>query len=103
VTGHLENPENSGKSNHTDEDERLEILLVSRDHEADVERKNGCKIYPIDDGFPKFLLVRTTGEPCDKLNREPNDADYFDTKENLLVEVWHPPEKRLVRKSHGKS
>lgn len=98
MTRHLENPENSGKSDHTDEDEGLEILLVSGYHETDVERKDGCQIYPVNDRFPEFLFVRTTGKPSDELDRKPNDADNFDTEENLLVEMRHYPEKCSVNR-----
>ena len=62
MSRHLKNPEDSGKSNHTDEDQGLEVLLVSRYHQTDVEGENSSEVYPVDDGFPELFLVGTTGE-----------------------------------------
>ena len=92
MSGHLEDPEDSGKPDHTDEDERLKVLLVSGYHKTDVERQDSCQVDPVDDGFPEFLLVWTTSKPRDQLHCKPDDADNFDTEENLLVEMWHCPE-----------
>ena len=48
MTRHLENSEDPGKSDHTDKDEGLEILILGN-HEADIEGQDGTQVDPIND------------------------------------------------------
>ena len=92
MAGHLEDPEDTSEPDHSDEHERLEVLVLGN-HQTYVKREDCSEIDPVNDGFPELLFVGAAGESRYQFDGKPNDADHFYAEKHFLVPVLVGTEK----------